>query len=87
MWRMTGVYQYLNDEDKTKGWNFLKSLNIRDVPWLCFGDFNEILQPEKKRSEIKNVKTFLMVPKRQWVIATYSLGQTIEKMPKMSKSV
>ena len=36
---------------KQESWQLLKHLHSRhSVPWLCFGDFNEILQLEEKQS-------------------------------------
>ena len=36
---------------KQESWQLLKHLHSRhSVPWLCFGDFNEILQSEEKQS-------------------------------------
>ena len=54
-WRITGVYGYPNEGEKHKTWALLQSLNMSDLPWLCFGDFNEILgQHEKTGNNGKN---------------------------------
>jgi len=48
-WRITGVYGYSKDADKHKTWSLITSLNNSTLPWLCFGDFNEILVQQDKR--------------------------------------
>ena len=43
-WRFTGVYGESRSEDKDNTWDTLRSLKDKfNLPWLCCGDFNEIL--------------------------------------------
>jgi ribonuclease HI len=43
-WRLTGIYGEPKSEEKQKTWRLLRILNnLYSKPWLCLGDFNEIL--------------------------------------------
>ena len=43
-WRRTGFYGEPARERKHKSWEYLQSLHqVMDIPWMVFGDFNEIL--------------------------------------------
>ncbi|KAJ1284176.1 hypothetical protein BS78_03G185100 [Paspalum vaginatum] len=43
-WRLTGIYGDPRAEEKQKTWRLLEILkNQYNKPWLCLGDFNEIL--------------------------------------------
>ncbi|KAH9750466.1 reverse transcriptase domain-containing protein [Citrus sinensis] len=49
-WRCTGVYGHLVAGQKYHTWTLLKRLaSFSSLPWLCFGDFNEILLPNEKK--------------------------------------
>jgi hypothetical protein len=50
-WRFTGVYGESKEERKYITWGRLRQLNNlepQSVPWLCAGDFNEILFRHEK---------------------------------------
>lgn len=48
-WRCTGVYGHPKASQKHHTWTLLKRLaGLSSLPWLCFGDFNEILMPFEK---------------------------------------
>lgn len=48
-WRFTGVYGESQSDQKEHMWEMLRGLmNPDDGPWLCAGDFNEILYSLKK---------------------------------------
>ncbi|KAL8552497.1 hypothetical protein ACS0TY_001254 [Phlomoides rotata] len=48
-WRFTGVYGFPEDDQKWKTWRFLNRLGEGySGPWLCAGDFNEILYGSEK---------------------------------------
>lgn len=48
-WRFTGFYGNPEDDKKALSWNLLSILkNQSDLPWLCAGDFNEILMESEK---------------------------------------
>ena len=48
-WRITGFYGHPETHRRKDSWNFLDVLNHQfKLPWLCFGDFNEILSSKEK---------------------------------------
>jgi hypothetical protein len=49
MWRFTYVYGESQRDLKHRAWHQLKGLHIDPVvPWMCTGDFNEILFSHEK---------------------------------------
>ena len=43
-WRFTGIYGESKTEEKENTWALLRLLKAKsNLPWLCSGDFNEIL--------------------------------------------
>ncbi|KAJ1266324.1 hypothetical protein BS78_08G142100 [Paspalum vaginatum] len=55
-WRFTGIYGEPKAEDKEKTWRLMRILKNRwKKPWLCAGDFNEILfNYEKEGGQPRN---------------------------------
>lgn len=55
-WRFMGFYGDLDISRRIEAWDRLRTLNYNpDVPWLCAGDFNEIIrQDEKKGGAIRS---------------------------------
>lgn len=48
-WRCIGIYGHLESYQKQHTWNLLRRLaSLSSLSWLCFGDFNEILQLNEK---------------------------------------
>ncbi|KAJ1283965.1 hypothetical protein BS78_03G168000 [Paspalum vaginatum] len=48
-WRLTGIYGQPRAEEKEKTWRLMRILNnLYKKPWLCLGDFNEILFRSQK---------------------------------------
>lgn len=48
-WRCTGIYRHLEAKQKHNTWTLLHRLTgLSSLPWLCFGDFNEILHLNEK---------------------------------------
>jgi hypothetical protein len=48
-WRFTGVYGESKSGEKEKTWRLLRTLHGQaDLPWLCMGDFNEVLFTHEK---------------------------------------
>ena len=48
-WRLTSLYGHPETHRHKDSWNFLDALNRQfKLPWLCFGDFNEILSSKEK---------------------------------------
>jgi hypothetical protein len=51
-WRLTGFYGHLEGHRKRESWALLDKLyNMGTLPWLCVGDFNEILSLEERLGE------------------------------------
>lgn len=49
-WRLTGIYGEPASNKKELTWRLLRNLNAQmERPWLCLGDFNEILHNHEKR--------------------------------------
>jgi hypothetical protein len=48
-WRFTGVYGESKSGMKENTWKLIRTLSGQsDLPWLCMGDFNEILFSHEK---------------------------------------
>ena len=48
-WRFIGFYGELETQRRSESWNLLRRLNRKcQVPWLCVGDFNELLRSDEK---------------------------------------
>ena len=48
-WRCTGVYGHPKSDQKKFTWELLRRLNtLSSLQWLCFGDFNEVLNLNEK---------------------------------------
>ena len=48
-WRLTSFYSHPETHRRRESWRFLNTLNNQfRLPWLYFGDFNEILSQEEK---------------------------------------
>ena len=49
VWRFTGFYGAPETQLRMESWNLIRELNNRfSVPWLCGGDFNELLKSHEK---------------------------------------
>ena len=48
-WRATGFYSHPDAVMRPISWNLLELLNRQcNMPWVVFGDFNEILNSDEK---------------------------------------
>jgi hypothetical protein len=48
-WRFTGIYGESKSAQKENTWKLLRTLQHQDnLPWLCLGDFNEVLFAHEK---------------------------------------
>ena len=48
-WRITGFYGNPDTNQRKESWNLLQFLNSQfQMPWVCLGDFNEILYASEK---------------------------------------
>ena len=55
--RIIGFYGHLETHRGKESWNLLRTLNKRyKLPWMCFGDFNEIVSMEEKRGVMRPQK-------------------------------
>ncbi|KAJ1389174.1 Zinc knuckle CX2CX4HX4C [Sesbania bispinosa] len=50
-WRCTGIYGYPEVQNKKFMWEVLKRIHrdVGEVPWLCFGDMNQVMSNDEKR--------------------------------------
>jgi hypothetical protein len=47
-WRMSVFYGEAQTHLRHQTWDTLKNIsNLSDLPWLCIGDFNEVLRPDE----------------------------------------
>ena len=47
-WRITCVYGEAQTHLRHQTWDLMKGIStVSNLPWLCFGDFNEVLRPEE----------------------------------------
>ena len=52
-WRITSFYGRSEEYRKHESWTLLRHLHTRhSLPWLCLGDFNEILSSVEKQGQI-----------------------------------
>ena len=61
-WRFTGIYGEAKSELKTRTWETLRRLfseSSESLPWLCTGDFNEILYHHEKEGGVPRAQAFL----------------------------
>lgn len=48
-WRFTSFYGESRRELRYRSWDYLRYLNTQsDLPWLCAGDFNEVLEAHEQ---------------------------------------
>ena len=48
-WRLTGFYGEPGTARRHEAWDKLRALNMQpEKPWLCYGDFNEIIRQDEK---------------------------------------
>ena len=53
-WRITGFYGNPEVHRRKESWNLLKALSkMLQLPWLCFGDFNEIVSVGEKMGGVQ----------------------------------
>ncbi|XP_073019426.1 uncharacterized protein [Primulina eburnea] len=52
-WRCTGYYAFPERHRRRESWNFIRSLAAQSsLPWLCIGDYNDMLSTEDKRGRV-----------------------------------
>jgi hypothetical protein len=68
-WRVTGIYGEPQSELKYKTWEklvWLKDQDDEQLPWLCLGDFNEILFHHEKEGESRDHNLVWTSSKVHW---------------------
>jgi hypothetical protein len=66
-WRFTGVYGEAQSDQKHHTWQQLMNLNVDLVrPWLCAGDFDEILFSHEKEGGDKGANYVWIGSGRLW---------------------
>ena len=54
LWRLTGIYGHPEECRKTETWRLMRHLHARaSLPWICLGDFNEILAFDEKNGGVR----------------------------------
>ncbi|KAL0463001.1 UNVERIFIED_CONTAM: hypothetical protein Slati_0187700 [Sesamum latifolium] len=62
-WRITGIYGHPEVNNRKDTWKLVRYLSQKSIrPWVCVGDFNEILHQHEKVG---------MVPCASWQIADF----------------
>jgi hypothetical protein len=57
VWKFTGFYGHLDSAKRYESWVLLRYLaTLPPEPWLCMGDFNEILEHGKKWGEARRAR-------------------------------
>ena len=52
-WKFTRFFGHPNATKRVEAWNLLKTLaHFTPKPWMCLGDFNEVLMVLEKVGEI-----------------------------------
>jgi hypothetical protein len=69
-WQLSRLYGEPNLDKKDITWRALHVLNSRPVPWLCMGDFNEVLfQYEKQGGRLSSNVAWACLKKRLKIVA------------------
>ncbi|XP_075507434.1 uncharacterized protein LOC142544260 [Primulina tabacum] len=52
-WRCIGYYAFPEKHRRRDSWNFIRSLAAQSsLPWLCIGDYNDMLSTEDKKGRV-----------------------------------
>ena len=52
-WKLIGFYGWSDGQSKHESWQLLKHLHNRNsTPWICVGDYNEILALNEKQGKL-----------------------------------
>ncbi|KAL2936310.1 DNA-(apurinic or apyrimidinic site) lyase chloroplastic, partial [Bienertia sinuspersici] len=76
VWRLTGIYGFPEEEHKKRTGQLMESLcDDTNVPWVCAGDFNLMINPnEKKGGDNFNFKEAEIFQKAIDTCALFDLG-------------
>lgn len=73
-WRFTGIYGESKMEEKDKTWKLLRTLKHQNnKPWLCAGDFNEVLFSWEKEGGCPGHKQRWINLKWPWRIVLWKI--------------
>ena len=62
-WRLTGIYGHPEKLKCIETWNLMRLLHQKvTLPWICIGDFNEILSANEKQGG---------EPRSEWQMANF----------------
>ncbi|KAL8556180.1 hypothetical protein ACS0TY_003825 [Phlomoides rotata] len=92
-WHISGFYGWPERRDRPKSWKLLRTISpTLGTPWLCMGDFNEIMWVKKKKGETQEVLAKCLTSVKQHQPFTYgtwdprealSLGQMVAQVQKI----
>lgn len=72
IWRFTGFYGEPKTDRKDFSWKALRMLNAsRRRPWLCVGDFNEVLLGCEKEGGSQRRRAAWIIFGRRWMIVLW----------------
>jgi hypothetical protein len=53
VWKLTGFYGHPDSSKRSESWDILRFLSsCQPYPWICVGDFNEIVDQEEKEGSL-----------------------------------
>nr|GLL37956.1 uncharacterized protein LOC109157277 [Ipomoea trifida] len=59
-WRFTGYYRYPKRSRRRESWKMLRMLSgMSTMPWVCMGDYNDLLYQSEKRGNNLHPNLFL----------------------------
>lgn len=70
-WRVMGYYGHPETSKRRLSWNLLRQLaNINTLPWVCIGDYDDLLTSSKRRGETYDLARCIGVLEKWFSIAT-----------------
>ena len=80
-WRITGFYGNPKTHRRKESWDLLNYLSQKyQMPWLCFGDFNETVSVEEKLGRVQSLRIRWMILGKlytsvgSWILVTAVLN-------------
>ena len=69
-WRLIGIYGHPKKLKRIETWNLMRLLHQQvTLPWICIGDFNEILSAMKNKEGNQGVSGKWRIFEKCWTIA------------------
>ena len=75
-WRLTGFYGHPTPAFRHQSWALLRNLSLvhQSLPWVCFEDFNQILNSNEtsnfKARNISGIKSFKLKSQMEWLLGS-----------------